>query len=102
MTPLTSAEDFIRAKYPGWMAGIGAGHFESEKKIGRLKSPILVIHGTSDEIIPYDLGLKLFNAYAGEKKLITVNGGRHNDLEYTDPGVFWPAIENFIAGKNTN
>ncbi|HOP62826.1 MAG TPA: hypothetical protein PK906_05600, partial [Spirochaetota bacterium] len=30
VTPLTSAVDFIKAKYPDVFAGIGSGHFESE------------------------------------------------------------------------
>ncbi len=102
VTPLSSAHDFIRAKYPDIFSGIGNGHFDSEKKMARLKSPLLVIHGTADEVIPYDLGVKLFNSYKGEKKLVTIEGGRHNSLELTDPQIFWPAIENFLAGKNMN
>ena len=97
VTPLTSAEDFIKEKYPDVFSGIGYGHFESEKKINRLKIPLLVIHGTSDEIIPYKLGVKLYNAYKGEKELITIKDGMHNDLELTDPDVFWGAFERFIS-----
>lgn len=96
VTPLTSAKDFIKAKYPDLFAGIGSGHFESMKKISRLKAPLLVIHGTNDEIIPYNLGVKLFNAYAGEKALVTIGGGMHNNLEITNPELFWGAFERFL------
>lgn len=102
VTPLSSAEDFISAKYPDMFSGIGRGHFESEKKMARLKLPLLVIHGTADEVIPYELGMKLYNSYNGKKKFVSIQGGRHNDLEFTDPGIFWAAIENFLASKNIN
>jgi len=96
VTPLTSAADFIKEKYPDIFCGIGYGHFESEKKINRLKAPLLVIHGTSDEIIPYKLGVKLFNAYNGIKELVTIDGGMHNDLEETNPDIFWSSFDGFI------
>lgn len=96
VTPFSSAVDFIKEKYPDIFSGIGYGHFESEKKINRLKSPVLVVHGTSDEIVPYKLGVKLYNAYNGEKELVTINNGMHNDLELTDPGIFWGAFERFL------
>jgi len=99
VTPLTSAVDFIKEKYPDILAGIGSGHFESEKKINRIKSPLMVIHGTDDEIIPYKLGVKLFNAYKGKKKLVTITGGRHNDLELADPDLFWGSLEKFLGMK---
>ena len=99
VTPFTSAVDFIKEKYPDIFCGIGYGHFESEKKINRLKSPVLIIHGTADEIIPYKLGVKLYNSYNGEKELVTIEGGMHNDLELTNPDVFWSAFESFISEK---
>ncbi len=97
VTPFTSAEDFIKEKYPDVFSGIGSGHFESDKKINRLKAPLLVIHGTADEIIPYKLGVKLYNLYIGRKDLLTINGGMHNNLEITDPECFWGGFEKFIA-----
>jgi len=99
VTPFSSAVDFIKEKYPDLFSGIGYGHFESEKKINRLKAPLLVIHGTSDEIVPYKLGVKLYNAYNGEKELVTIENGMHNDLELTDPVIFWGAFEKFIRLK---
>jgi fermentation-respiration switch protein FrsA (DUF1100 family) len=99
VTPFTSAVDFIKEKYPDIFSGIGYGHFESEKKINRLKAPVLVIHGTSDEIVRYKLGVKLYNADNGEKELVTIVNAMHNDLELTDPGIFWSAFGKFIEEK---
>jgi hypothetical protein len=54
--------------------------WESEKRIAGLTVPLLVIHGTEDRIVPYGLGVKLFEAAPGRKRLITVSGADHLDV----------------------
>jgi pimeloyl-ACP methyl ester carboxylesterase len=44
-----------------------------------VRVPTLVIHGDSDELIPYEMGQEIAAAIAGAH-LITVPGGHHNDL----------------------
>lgn len=99
ITPLTSASDFIKEKYPDFLAGTGSGRFLSINKITNLKSPILVIHGTDDEIIPYELGVKLYNAYPGRKKFVTIAGGGHNNLEFANPDLYWSSVKSFLEKK---
>ena len=97
VTPLTSASDFIREKYPDLFSFIGSGHFDSGKKISSIKSPLLVIHGTEDEVIPYSLGVKLYDAYNGEKRFVRITGGGHNNLEFVDPAAYWEAFGTFLS-----
>jgi len=99
ITPFTSARDLIKEKYPDIFAGIGGNHFQSINKIVNLKSAVLVIHGTDDEIIPYDLGVKLYEAYPGTKRFISITGGSHNDLEFINPVLYWGSVKSFIEGK---
>jgi fermentation-respiration switch protein FrsA (DUF1100 family) len=54
--------------------------FESLKKIGSVNCPVLVIHGTSDTLIPFWHGEKLFAAANGPKWLYAVENAGHNDL----------------------
>jgi uncharacterized protein len=53
----------------------------SDEVIDKLKNKLIVFHGTRDGIVPYKSGLKLFEkATAPGKKMVTIPGGRHNDL----------------------
>jgi fermentation-respiration switch protein FrsA (DUF1100 family) len=56
--------------------------FRSDLRIGRVKAPLLALHGARDGTIPIVLGEKLF-ALAGEpKQFIRFPDGGHNDLDY--------------------
>ncbi len=39
--------------------------------------PLLLVHGTADELVPYRSGLLVFNQARGPKGLLTVRGGSH-------------------------
>jgi len=97
ITPLTSAAEFISEKFPGMLRSLGRKRFQSIEKINSLRSPLLVIHGTHDEVIPYNLGVKLYNAFSGRKEFVTIKGGGHNNLEFVDPGLYWSSVRNFLA-----
>lgn len=51
--------------------------WDSTARIGALKAPLLVIHGTADTIVPYTLGRKLFEAAPEPKRFITVENAEH-------------------------
>jgi uncharacterized protein len=55
-------------------------HFESDRNILKVKAPLLVLHGTKDRTIPFDLGLKLFNATPGPKEMAVLKGAGHSDI----------------------
>lgn len=55
-------------------------HFDNLSKVGKVRSPILFIHGSDDGLIPPSHSRKLFDAFQGQKKLVIIEGGSHNDL----------------------
>ncbi len=62
-------EDFIHQK------------FDSINKIQKVKSPLLVIHGSADHFIPKTMSTRLFmKAKSNDKKLLIIPGSRHNDI----------------------
>jgi uncharacterized protein len=63
---------------PRWLHWLGKNRFESERKIANVKCPVLVTHGTNDDVIPVEQGRKLFEAAHEPKKLKIVEGGDHN------------------------
>ena len=96
ITPFTSSDDFAKDKFNTLFACFGKGYFLSINKINNLKSPLLVIHGTKDEVVPYALGVKLYEAYSGLKEFISITNGGHNNLEYVAPDIYWESVEEFL------
>jgi len=72
--------------------------FESIKKVPELQVPVLYIHGTADRVVPYSMGVALFEHSAGAKRLLTVRGGGHDDNAAVAPAQLRAAIADFIGG----
>lgn len=54
--------------------------FPNLKRIGNVKCPVLIIHGTDDQIIPYAHGQALFKLANEPKRFVSVEEGDHNSL----------------------
>jgi uncharacterized protein len=60
--------------------------FNSIDKVGSLKIPVLYIHGTNDEVIPFSMSKQLFDRTPTATQLITIpNGGHNNNAETNTP-----------------
>jgi uncharacterized protein len=53
--------------------------FESLDKMKTMKMPVLIIQGTDDFQIPVEMGTKLHEAAPGQKQLLTIVGGGHDN-----------------------
>lgn len=96
VSPLSNAYQLLEEKNYKYIKFISFGIFDNLKKIKNVKSKLLIIHGTKDKIIPYKNAKNLYNAFNGEKKFVTIQGGNHNNLEKTNPLLFWNSIRNFL------
>ena len=54
--------------------------YESVKKINKIDSRLIVIHGQKDNVVPLKFGQKLFDAYNGEKEIHILDSAGHNDI----------------------
>lgn len=54
--------------------------WDTVARIGRLRMPLLLVHGTGDELIRVEFGQAIFDAANEPKRLILVEGGAHGDL----------------------
>lgn len=54
--------------------------FRTDEYIKEIKCPVVIFHGTADEVIPYSSGWKLKTFFKPGDIFITVKGGHHNDL----------------------
>ena len=73
--------------------------FPNLKRIGNVKCRVLMIHGTSDRVIPYSQGQALFKLANEPKRFVTVDDGDHNTL-VDDMGFdnYYELIREFVDG----
>jgi abhydrolase domain-containing protein 17 len=69
--------------------------FENIKKIGLVKSPILIIHGKRDSLITHWHGEKLFEKANNPKTFFSVEDAGHNDVAVKGGKDYWQAIKDF-------
>jgi len=69
--------------------------FDNQRKIGRIACPVLVIHGTKDEVIPFWHGEKLFRQAREPKLMLKVEGADHNNLREIAGEEYWKALDRF-------
>jgi feruloyl esterase len=64
------------------------------EKIKAVKAPVLIVHGTNDNTVPYSYAVDANKTFA-DSELVTVNGGGHrmNDLFN---GIAYPALQQFL------
>lgn len=96
VTPLTSGKAMSKAMGLGLFKFIAGDSYNSIEKIENLKSKILIIHGDKDEMVPYKMGVELFEKYKGNKQMVTIPNGGHNNLQEIDSVLFWNSIEDFL------
>lgn len=59
--------------------------FNSLDRLPHIDAPLLILHSTEDEIIPYRFGEKLFKAAAQPKTFIPLRGGHNNGFYLSQP-----------------
>ncbi|MGH9839859.1 MAG: alpha/beta hydrolase [Blastocatellia bacterium] len=63
---------------PRWLHSLAKNRFESARKIASVNCPVLITHGTMDEVIPVEQGRRLYESAREPKRLVIVEGGDHN------------------------
>ena len=77
--PYTSTADVASPIY--WYVPIRwlmLDQFCSLNIIGRVKAPILILHGTADRVVPFALGEQLYQAAPEPKRFVRLEGAGHS------------------------
>jgi len=72
--------------------------YNSIDKIGNIIAPVLVIHGTNDELIPVEEGKALFDKANEPKQLYLVEGAGHNDVSMVAGESYGRTIKQWLDG----
>ncbi len=95
-TPFTSVRAMANATLPG--AGyLFRTRYDTLGLIGRIRVPLLVLHGDADEVVPLRHGRAVFDAAREPKRFVPIPGARHNDTYLVGGAPYWQAWESFLA-----
>ena len=79
--PFTSITEIAKKMYPIYpVKFLIWDKFDNLSKINSIFSPILFIHGKKDEIVPFEMGERLYNSYKNKKENLFVDEAMHNNL----------------------
>ena len=79
--PFTSAADVGAHHY--WFVPVRLfmkDQFRSDLSVGKVRAPVLVVHGEDDAIVPVTLGERLYGLIWAPKRFVRIAGAGHNDL----------------------
>lgn len=94
----TSAPDIAADVYP-WLPGrwLARLRLDTRGALAEVRCPVLVIHSTDDEIIPYAHGERLHAAAREPKRLLAI-GGDHNAGFWISREAYAAGVREFLAG----
>ncbi len=99
ISPFSSIRDMAKLVLPlplvGWLV---RGHYNSLNRIGRVHTPLLILHGELDEIVPHSQGLKLYLAANRPKRFVTLHGASHNNGQHVAGIAIAEALVQFLNG----
>lgn len=100
-SPFTSVGAMARRTHPLLSSFLPVGavvqsKFDSLSKIGSVQSPVMVMHGDRDEIVPFEMGRQLFDAANEPKRFYTIENAGHNDTYLAGGDAYFDALGSFI------
>ena len=79
VTPYVSLQALAREYYPWVPSGILRYPMPSQEWLAQLASPVLLLHGDRDAVIPLSHGQRLVK-HAAQGRLVVIEGAGHNDI----------------------
>jgi fermentation-respiration switch protein FrsA (DUF1100 family) len=96
---LTSTAAMARRMFPFYPAQYLVRYrFEGLAKIPSVNCPVLVTHSPDDEVIPYDMGRRLYEAAGQPRSFLDLRGG-HNERDYLYDLEYRRAVGRLLGAK---
>ncbi len=92
-----SAHPILSRFFP--VGAVVRSKYDSLSKIKDVSTPILVIHGAQDEIVPYNMGQELYDAANEPKTFYSIVGAGHNDTYIVGGSAYFDTLRRFIDGS---
>lgn len=72
-------------------------HFDTQRVVARLKVPVSVAHGKRDRIVPFRMGLQVYESALSKGELLIVDKAGHNDLPSVGGEAYWKWIKAAVS-----
>jgi fermentation-respiration switch protein FrsA (DUF1100 family) len=97
-SPFTSLADVAAAHYP-WLPvrRLLLDRYPSIDRIAGVCTPVLVIAGDRDDIVPMSLSRRLYDTAGDPKRFVVVPGAGHNDPELVEGRPMMAEITGFLS-----
>jgi uncharacterized protein len=92
----TSAADMANRVLPFYPKIFSRTTMDSASKIGQVGVPKLFIHSQADEVVPYELGKRLYEAAHEPKEFYEVAGAHHNSTYIVGGEPYFETLRRFI------
>ena len=95
----TSIPDLASTFKWGWLpfSPLVTQRFDSVDKVARIGSPLLVVHGSDDTLVPGDLARRLYDAAGGKKRFVLVEGGSHHSTMSVGRAQYREAVQQLFS-----
>ena len=97
----TSIIGMAKATHPGWLVyalmPLISARYDTLSKMPMIESPVMVVHGDQDDIVPFEMAEQLFGAASEPKRFHTVTGAMHNDVYARGGSTYFQALRDFIS-----
>jgi len=95
----TSIPDLLRGMRWGWVPGLElvvTQRFDTVEHVGKVRAPLLILHGTADSVVPHTMADELFQrAGSRDKRLVKIEGGTHSGRSGS-ASIYRAAIRSFV------
>lgn len=98
----TNSQDMARLYMPFLFDWRPSVPYDNLGKIGQISVPLLVIHGEDDEIIPVDMGRRVFAAAPDPKELYLIPRAHHNDTYLVGGKAYFERLRAFILPEKSS
>ena len=93
----TSTKDMSKKIFPfNTVSFLLPANYNNLEKIGKINMPKLIIHGQDDEIVPFEMGRRLFEASKEPKYFYPINGAGHNDASIVGGERYFKVVADFV------
>jgi fermentation-respiration switch protein FrsA (DUF1100 family) len=102
-SPFTSMADVGQRHYP-WLPVrlLIRDRYDTLQRIGRVKSPLLVIAGERDSIVPFEQSRRVYESAVSERKrFLSIPGADHNDDDLLNGNAMIEEIAGFLSRDGT-
>ncbi|MFP5406797.1 MAG: alpha/beta hydrolase, partial [Gammaproteobacteria bacterium] len=99
----TSIADLVATMRWGWVPGISllvTQPFDSARRIAQVEVPLLLIHGTGDNLVPHQMSDRLYEAAravpGGLKRVLKIDGASHSGVSRAGGRDYEQAVREFV------